>query len=94
MISSLLPAYQYRQAWLRDRIGAKVWMANVVMRLLLNKVTFGLVPPAAIMQMTEINKNNKPVPFRVVMRRADTTTNVLSASFLFSVCLWMAKRLL
>jgi hypothetical protein len=49
----------------------------VAFRLLLNKLSFGIIPPAAIMMA----QNNK-LTFRQVMRRADLETAGLTACFL------------
>jgi len=62
--------YQYRQSHRIDRFRQKLWTANLVLRLLLNKITIGLVPQAAIM----LANNEKLVSFRQIMRRADLTT--------------------
>jgi hypothetical protein len=62
--------YQYRQPHRIDRIRQTLWTANVALRLLLNKVTFGLVPKAAIM----LASDTKLVSYRQIMRRADLTT--------------------
>ena len=61
--------YQYNQPHRADRILKKFWTANVVLRLLLNKLTFGLVQPQCI-----ILAGNNDLTFRQVMRRADLTT--------------------
>eukprot|EP00977_Amphora_coffeiformis_P029112 scaffold38812_cov153-Amphora_coffeaeformis.AAC.1 len=39
--------YQYNQSWLRDRIGQKLWFGNFLLRMLLNKITLGIIPPPA-----------------------------------------------
>lgn len=57
--------YQYRQSWRRDQVGAFFWTLNAAVRTILNKVTFGLVPPIAIMLC-----QNHDLTFRQVMRRA------------------------
>ena len=57
--------YQYKQSWTRDRIGRKLWMANVLLRMVLNKLSFGLIPPAAISLL-----QNSDLTYRQVMRRA------------------------
>jgi 2-polyprenyl-6-methoxyphenol hydroxylase-like FAD-dependent oxidoreductase len=69
--------YQYRQPLYKDRIGRFLWTMNVAFRLLLNKLSFGIIPPAAIMMA----QNNK-LTFRQVMRRADLETAGLTACFL------------
>jgi hypothetical protein len=62
--------FQYRQPWIRHRIGNFLWTANVVMRTMLNKVSLGIVPPPCIKLMSE------KLTFAQVMRRADTATLV------------------
>lgn len=71
--------YQYKQPLYKDRVGRFLWTANVAMRLLLNKVSFGLIPTASI--MSAMDKN---VTYRKLMRRADITT----------IALWSAVALL
>jgi kynurenine 3-monooxygenase len=61
--------YQYRQPLYKDRVGRFLWSMNVLFRLLLNKVSFGLIPKAAIMMTSD-----KSLTYRQVMRRADMTT--------------------
>lgn len=78
--------YQYRQPWIRDRIGRVCWSANVAFRLLLNKATFGWVPPAAILLAQNVN-----LSYRQVMRRADTTARVLQSTVLAAVA-WLLVR--
>jgi len=58
--------YQYKQPHRIDLIRRKIWTANVLLRLLLNKVTFGLIPTQCIML-----SQNPELTFRQVMRRAD-----------------------
>lgn len=70
--------YQYRQTLHRDRIGHKLWTMNVLLRLFLNKLTFGLIPTACIM----LSQDND-LTFRQVMRRADWTT------FGLTMCWWL-----
>jgi hypothetical protein len=65
--------FQYRQPWLRHRIGAFLWTCNVAFRMLLNKCSLGLVPPAAILIMA----SNPSLTFRQIMRRADATAFTL-----------------
>jgi acyl-CoA synthetase (AMP-forming)/AMP-acid ligase II len=72
--------YQYKQPWLRHRIGSMLWTANVIFRLLLNKVSLGRIPPAAIMIMA----TNHSFTFRQIMRRADLTA--CSLQFLMLSC--------
>ena len=60
--------YQYKQPHRIDVIRRKIWTANVILRLLLNKLSFGLVPAQCIM----LSQNPK-LTFRQVMRRADLT---------------------
>ena len=69
--------YQYKQPHRIDRLRLKLWTANVVLRLLLNKVTFGLVPPQCI-----ILSQKSDLTFRQVMRRSDWTVLTLKAVLL------------
>lgn len=74
--------FQYRQPWRRHRVGNLIWTANVAFRLLLNKISFGLIPPAAIVIMVQ----DHSLTFRQVMRRADLTAlglKLLSLAWLF-----------
>jgi 2-polyprenyl-6-methoxyphenol hydroxylase-like FAD-dependent oxidoreductase len=64
--------YQYRQAWIRDRVGRFLWTMNVALRMFLNRVSAGLIPPAAILIAQDHTKS-----FRVVMRRASVTSRTL-----------------
>ena len=66
--------YQYRQSWIRDRIGRLLWMMNVWFRMVLNKISRGLIPPAAI----ALAQQNPELTFRQIMRRSDLTVFVLS----------------
>ncbi|KAL3799590.1 hypothetical protein HJC23_008717 [Cyclotella cryptica] len=61
--------YQYRQPHRADRILRTLWTLNVAMRLILNKITFNLVPPTCI-----ILSQRPELTFRQVMRKADLTT--------------------
>jgi 2-polyprenyl-6-methoxyphenol hydroxylase-like FAD-dependent oxidoreductase len=67
--------YQYRQPLYRDRVGRILWTMNVAMRMILNKLSRGLIPPAAI-----IMAQDKNMTFRKIMRRADLTTAGLTAT--------------
>lgn len=79
--------YQYKQPHRADRLLGKVWMANVAMRLILNKLTFGLVPQAAIML-----SQNVDLTFRQVMRRADLTAVLLKGLVVSALgILWASK---
>jgi hypothetical protein len=62
--------YQYRQPLRIDKIGKALWMANVIVRAALNKLSFGLFPPAAI-----ILCNQSPeLSYYQIMRRANLLT--------------------
>lgn len=65
--------YQYRQPLYRDRIGRFLWTLNVAFRMLLNKLSRGKIPPAAIVMAA----NQSGLTYRQVMQRADATTMVL-----------------
>jgi kynurenine 3-monooxygenase len=81
--------YQYKQSWHRDRIGRFLWTANFLLRTLLNKWSFGLIPTQAITLAS-----NASLTFRQVMRRADTTAFILKAALLTPMALWVIKRVL
>lgn len=69
--------YQYRQALLKDRIGRLFLTFNIAFRVLLNKLSFGLIPASCIVTL-----QNPDLSYRKVMRRADLTTAGLSAAAL------------
>eukprot|EP00956_Cyclotella_meneghiniana_P030471 scaffold76804_cov36-Cyclotella_meneghiniana.AAC.2 len=78
--------YQYNQPHRADRVLKKLWTANVAIRLILSKLTFGLIQLPCI-----ILSQNGDLTFRQVMNRADRTT-VLLKTVLFSVlALWRKK---
>jgi len=79
--------YQYKQPHRVDRVLQKMWTLNVVVRLVLNKLTFGLVQQQAIM----LSQNND-LSFRQVMRRADLTTAGFKAIALGCVGLFVKRR--
>jgi len=78
--------YQYRQPHRIDRLRAKLWTANVLLRLLLNKLTFGLVPMQCILL-----SQNAALTYRQVMRRADIASRSLKA-IVFGVLVMMLKK--
>jgi kynurenine 3-monooxygenase len=78
--------YQYNQSWWRDRLGKQLWTINIVIRVLLNKISFGLIPPAAILLAQK-----HELTYRQVMRRADATINVVKASAVLSAAWFLAK---
>ncbi|KAL7479473.1 hypothetical protein ACHAW6_005199 [Cyclotella cf. meneghiniana] len=69
--------YQYRQPHRADRILRTLWTLNVAMRLILNKITFNLIPPTCI-----ILSQRPELTFRQVMRRADLTSLFFKAAVL------------
>lgn len=71
--------YQYRQSWRIDRIRAKLVLFNLLLRLALNKLSFGLIPKPSVMLMQDPD-----LKFSQVMRRADTTTVGLTLAFCLS----------
>ena len=75
--------YQYKQPHRIDQIRRNLWTANVVLRLLLSKLTLGLVPQAAI-----VLSQNPDLTFRQVMRRADVTTAGLLATLAAGAVVW------
>jgi len=77
--------YQYKQPHRADRALRTLWTVNVAFRLILSKLTFGLVQPSCI-----ILSQNTDLTFRQVMRRADLTTAFFQ-TLLLGGALW-AKR--
>ena len=75
--------YQYKQPHRIDQIRRNLWTANVVLRLLLSKLTLGFVPQAAI-----VLSQNPDLTFRQVMRRADVTTAGLLATLAAGAVVW------
>jgi len=61
--------YQYNQPLYRDKIGKMLWLSNLVLRLMLNKLTFGIIPKQCLLEA-----QNPKQTFRKIMRKADTTT--------------------
>ena len=59
--------YQYRQPWLRHRIGAMMWTMNFLFRIVMNKLSFGLIPSAIF-----TTASDPSLTYRQVMRRADS----------------------
>lgn len=70
--------YQYNQPLLKDRIGKKLWTANVILRVLLNKISFGMFPKPMVLMM-----NVKELSYRQIVRRADLGTAGLICIFAF-----------
>ena len=64
--------YQYKQPLYRDRIARNLWSANVAFRLVLNKLSGGMIPPAAIMMAMDGSKT-----YRQLMRQCDITVVAL-----------------
>jgi hypothetical protein len=79
--------YQYRQPWKRHRIGRIVWTINVVLRLLLNKVTAGKFPVAAAQLMNQ----NPDWTFYKVMKYADTGTTILRSIIIIPILVWFFR---
>ena len=80
--------YQYNQSWLRDRIGKKLWFANFLVRTILNKLTLGLVPPHAMVLLS----NAKAYSYRQVMRRCDSFNLFVRALGLLWLARWAVLR--
>eukprot|EP00532_Pseudo-nitzschia_australis_P015105 CAMPEP_0168279464 /NCGR_PEP_ID=MMETSP0141_2-20121125/20499_1 /TAXON_ID=44445 /ORGANISM="Pseudo-nitzschia australis, Strain 10249 10 AB" /LENGTH=527 /DNA_ID=CAMNT_0008222427 /DNA_START=239 /DNA_END=1821 /DNA_ORIENTATION=- len=72
--------YQYNQPWLKDRIGKKLWTANVIMRVFLNKLSFGIFPKPMILAAS-----SKKLTYRQLVRRADLGTLGLVSAVVFSI---------
>jgi kynurenine 3-monooxygenase len=80
--------YQYRQAWPRDKVGRSMWFANFLTRVLLHKLTLGLVPPPAAVLMSD----PKVLSFRQVMRRCDAFNLVVRSVMLGLATRWLLAR--
>jgi len=72
--------YQYNQSLRKDRLGKKLHTANLAMRLLLNKITFGVFPKPMILMVNDIS-----LSYRQVARRADLGTAALMTILAFSI---------
>ena len=79
--------YQYRQPWLRHRIGAMIWTMNFLFRTIVNKLSFGFIPSAII-----TSASDPSLTYRQVMRRADCTA--FGFQFVLSTCIlrWIILR--
>mmetsp|Transcript_25762 Transcript_25762/g.54198 ORF Transcript_25762/g.54198 Transcript_25762/m.54198 type:complete len:625 (-) Transcript_25762:247-2121(-) len=80
--------YQYKQPHRIDRIRAILWTLNLVLRLILNKLTLGLVQPQCMLLA-----QNGDLTYREVMRRADLTTLGLKGVALALLVLLVKKTL-
>jgi 2-polyprenyl-6-methoxyphenol hydroxylase-like FAD-dependent oxidoreductase len=78
--------YQYKQPHRIDRFRRNLWTFNVLFRMILNKLTFGLVPLQCLLLA-----QNHELTFRQVMRRADTTSRTIKVSFL-GLFVWMVMK--
>ena len=79
--------YQYKQPHRADRILRTLWTMNIAMRLILSKLTFGLVQPPCI-----ILSQNTDLTFRQVMRRADLTTAFLKTLLVGVMGMFVKQR--
>lgn len=79
--------YQYKQPHRADKILRKLWTMNVAFRLMLSKLTFGLIQPPCI-----ILSQNKDLTFRQVMKRADRTTALLKTCLVGIIGIWMKQQ--
>ena len=79
--------YQYKQPHRADRILRTLWTMNIAMRLILSKLTFGLVQPPCI-----ILSQNTDLTFRQVMRRADLTTALLKTLLVGVMGMFVKQR--
>ena len=80
--------YQYNQSWFRDRVGKKIWLANFLMRMFLNKISFGLIPPQAMILMS----NSKAFSYRQIMQRCDSFNFVVRAAALLGALRFVFLR--
>ena len=79
--------YQYRQPWIRDRVGRFLWTLNVALRMILHKLSGTFIPPAAILLAQD-----HTLTFRQVMRRATLTSRSLAVLLVATVWLLVFKR--
>lgn len=80
--------YQYRQPWLRDRLGRFFWTCNVVVRMILNKFSGGFIPPPVIVLMQQ-----PELTFRQVMRRGAVTARLLKVGIITLIFFLSRRRL-
>jgi len=80
--------YQYRQTWIRDRIGRQLWTLNVAFRFFLNKISGGLIPQAAML----ILQQEQDLSYRQVMRRAAITSRTIKLVLLAAAWLLLKPR--
>jgi len=79
--------YQYNQSPLKDRLGKKLYTMNVIIRVLLNKITFGLVPKPMVLML-----QNPNLSYLQVARRADVGTAGFISAFGFLLVKLIMKR--
>jgi len=79
--------FQYDQSSILNRFRKTFWAANLALRLLLNKVTFGLSPKPAVLLMMD-----PTISFRRVMKKANTLTAMLWSSVLMIVLSLVKSR--
>lgn len=72
--------YQYNQSLFKDRVGKKLWTANVLLRVIFNKLSFGIFPKPMLM-----NVSSKDLTYRQVARQADFATLGLVSVLVFSI---------
>lgn len=70
--------YQYNQPLRKDRLGKKLWTANIAMRVILNKITLGIFPKPMI-----LNASTKEISYRKLVRHADVGTAMLMSVLSF-----------
>ena len=71
-IARVAAPYQFGQMLLKDKIGKKIWAVNLITRVFLNKVTFGMFPNPMMLMV-----NDPVLRYRQIARRADLGTGVL-----------------
>jgi kynurenine 3-monooxygenase len=79
--------YQYRQPWLRHRIGAMIWTMNFLFRTMVNKLSFGYISPPLLTLLSDPS-----LTYRHIMRRADITTFAFQFLLLTCVLRWILPR--
>jgi len=81
--------YQYNQSRRQDKIGKLLWTLNFALRMILSKLTFGiLAPPIVTMMEAEPGWS-----YRKVMRKADRTASILTLLPLIAMLL-LGRKLL
>ncbi len=65
---------------MKDKIGKKLHTANLILRVALNKITFGIFPKPILLGVQDSN-----LSYRQVARRADLGTSVLVSFLVYAL---------